>query len=48
MRDYIKPFIEDEKIELEDIIAVSGVVCRDSGDLNEEEVGDKYDSTDLF
>ena len=24
MRDYIKPIIEDEKIELEDIIAVSG------------------------
>lgn len=48
MRDYIKPFIEDEKIELEDIIAVSGVVCRDSGDLTKDEVGDEYDSNDLF
>ncbi len=24
MRDYIKPFIEDEEIELEDVIAASG------------------------
>ncbi len=30
MKDYIKPIIEDEKIELEDIIAVSG----DEGSLD--------------
>ena len=24
MRDYIKPFIEEEDIEIEDVIAVSG------------------------
>ena len=46
MRDYIKPFIEDEKIELEDIIAVSGIQNRGEGDIIND--GDSYDSTNLF
>ena len=33
MREYIKPFIEDEDIELEDVIAVSG----EEGDIGSGE-----------
>ena len=32
MRDYIKPFIEDEDIELEDIIAVSPQTTTENGE----------------
>ena len=48
MRDYTKPYIEDENIELEDVIATSGVSNRGDGDLNDGSVGDSYSSDVIF
>lgn len=48
MKEYIKPFIEDEEIEIEDICVPSGVVQKSAGDIDEEDVGDSYDSGTLF
>lgn len=44
MREYIKPFIEEEKIELEDIIAVSGGTG--AGDADSD--GQEGDATKLW
>jgi len=41
MRDYIKPFIEDEEVEIEDICSVS------PGDALQE-FEDETDADDLF
>ena len=40
MRDYVKPFIEDEDIEIEDICSVS------SGGAGQDNVGDIWDELD--
>ena len=40
MRDYLKPYIEDEDIEIEDVIAVSGVMKSPAGnDFTDDTVG---------
>lgn len=43
MKEYIKPLIEDENIEIEDVIAFSN---GGKGDINSN--GDSYDSDGLF
>lgn len=42
MKDYIKPFIEEENIEIEDVIAISG-----PGDEPFNILTDNPESTDL-
>ena len=44
MKEYIKPLIEDENIEIEDVIAFSNV----GGQGNLDNNGDSYDSDGLF
>lgn len=41
MREYLKPFIEDEEIELEDVIAASnGGAGNADSDGNEDDIDD--------
>lgn len=46
MRDYIKPFIEEEEIEIEDVIAVSLGNLSGSGNVDSD--GEEKDVSDLW
>ena len=42
MKEYIKPIIEEELIEIEDVVATSLTDAGDGGDVNDTEGGEEF------
>ena len=42
MKEYLKPIIEDEVVEVEDVIATSSLKVKDSGSIKDDMDGDDF------